>query len=303
MHFAISIPQYARERRFDGDAFRAHLCRIEELGVFESGWTQEEVIGAAGNLAPLQTLTYAAACTGKLRLGCAVFVLPLHNPVHLAKAISSLDYLSHGRVEVGIATGGLARPFAAFGVDADRPVARFNEALALMKACWTEREITFDGRLWKLQGVSMEPKPVQKPYPPIWFGGSAPAGMRRAVRHGDGFMGAGSQTTVQFARQVKVVSEELSAQGRAPATFRIGKRVYVHVEDDAARARRRLEDALTRHYGRGGWSEHIVAGPAEECIVGIRAVADAGAELILLNPLLDDAEQLERLAAEVIPAL
>jgi probable F420-dependent oxidoreductase len=303
VRFAISIPQYARDSRFDEVAFRAHLRRVEALGLFESAWVQEQVIGAAGSLAPLETLTYAAACSEQLRLGCAVFVLPLHNPLHLAKAIGSLDCLSNGRVEVGVAAGGRGRPFGAFGVDADRPVARFNEALALMKACWTEREINFDGQSWKLQGASMEPKPVQKPHPPVWFGGSAPAGMRRAVRHGDGFMGAGSQTTAQFAEQVKVVREELSAQGRDPHTFRIGKRVYVHVDDDAARARRRLEDALEQHYGRGGWSENIVAGPAEGCAAGIGAVADSGAELILLNPLVDDAQQLERLAAEVIPAL
>jgi probable F420-dependent oxidoreductase len=303
MRFAISIPQYARDSRFDDAAFRAHLRRVEGLGLFESTWAQEQVLGAAGSLAPLQTLTYAAACTEQLRLGCAVFVLPLHNPLHLAKAISSLDCLSHGRVEVGIATGGRGRPFEAFGVDGDRPVARFNEAVALMKACWTEPEINFDGRLWKLQGATMEPKPVQKPYPPLWFGGSVPAGMRRAVRHGDGFMGAGSQTPAQFAEQVKVVREELSLQGRDPATFRIGKRVYVHVEDDADRGRQRLEDALTQHYGRGGWSEHILAGSPEVCAAGIQRVADAGAELILLNSLVDDADQLERLAAEVIPAL
>ena len=303
MRFAISIPQYARDSRFDDGAFRAHLNRVEELGLFESAWAQEQVIGAAGSLAPLQTLTYAAACTERLRLGCAVFVLPLHNPLHLAKAIASLDCLSHGRVEVGVVTGGRGRPFAEFGVDPDKPVARFNEALALMKACWTEPEINFDGRLWKLEGASMEPKPVQKPHPPVWFGGSAPAGMRRAVRDGDGFMGAGSQTPAQFAEQVKVAREELSAQGRDPGTFRIGKRVYVHVDDDAARGRQRLDDALTRHYGRGGWSEHILAGPADVCAAGIRAVADAGAELILLNPIVEDAHQLERLAAEVIPAL
>jgi probable F420-dependent oxidoreductase len=303
MRFAISLPQYARDSRFDGDAFRAHLRRIEELSLFESAWVQEQVIGAAGSLAPIETLTYAAACTERLRLGCAVFVLPLHNPLHLAKAISSLDCLSHGRVEVGVAAGGRARPFAAFGIDPDRPVARFNEALALMKACWTEPEINFDGEWWKLEGASMEPKPAQKPYPPIWFGGSVPAGMRRAVRHGDGFMGAGSQTVAQFTEQVRVVREELSAQGREPDAFRIGKRVYVRVEDDAARGRQQLEDALTRHYGRSGWSEHILAGPAEDCIAGIRAVADAGAELIMLNPLVDEAEQLERLAADVIPPL
>ncbi len=302
MRFAISIPQYARESRFDDAAFRAHVRRVDELEVLESAWVQEQVLGGAGALAALQTLTYAAACTERVRLGCAVFVLPLHNPLHLAKAIGSLDCLSHGRVEIGVATGGKGRPFAAFGVDPDRPVARFNEALALMKACWTEPEIDFDGQIWRLQGMTMEPKPVQKPHPPVWFGGSAPAGMRRAVRHGDGFMGAGSQTVAQFAGQVAVVREELAAQARDPGTFRIGKRVYVHVEEDAVRARERLEGALRAHYGGGAWSEHIVAGPPEECAAGIRAVADAGAELILLNPLLDDADQLERLATEVIPA-
>jgi alkanesulfonate monooxygenase SsuD/methylene tetrahydromethanopterin reductase-like flavin-dependent oxidoreductase (luciferase family) len=121
VRFAISIPQYARDSRFDEQAFRSHLRKVEDSGVFESGWVQEQVIGAAGVLGALQTLTYAAACTERLRLGCAVFVLPLHNPLHLAKAISSLDCLSHGRVEVGLATGGRERPFAAFGVDADNP--------------------------------------------------------------------------------------------------------------------------------------------------------------------------------------
>jgi probable F420-dependent oxidoreductase len=303
MRFAISIPQYARGSQFDDAAFRAHMRRVDAQEVFESAWVQEQVIGGAGALAALQTLTYAAACTERVRLGCAVFVLPLHNPLHLAKAISSLDCLSRGRVEVGVATGGAGRPFNAFGVDPEKPVARFNEALALMKACWTEREINFDGALWKLHGVPMEPKPVQKPHPPIWFGGSAPAGMRRAVRHGDGFMGAGSQTTDQFAAQVKVVNEELMAQGRQPDTFRIGKRVYIDVDDGSARARQRLVDALRTHYGGGSWSDHIVAGTPDECAAGIRAVADAGAELALLNPLIDDAQQIERLAADVIPAL
>ena len=303
MRFAISIPQYARESRFDEQAFRSHLRQVEDFGVFESGWVQEQVIGAAGVLGALQTLTFAAACTKRLRLGCAVFVLPLHNPLHLAKAISSLDCLSHGRVEVGVATGGRERPFAAFGVDPDKPVARFNESLALMKSCWTDSQIDFEGRFWTLQGATMEPKPVQRPHPPVWFGGNAPAGMRRAARYGNGFMGAGSQTTGRYAEQVAMVKDELAVQHRDPETFRFGKRVYVHVEDDPTVARTRLDDALKHHYGGGDWTEHMLAGTVEECVAGIRAVADAGAELILLNSLVDDQRQLERLAGEVIPAL
>jgi probable F420-dependent oxidoreductase len=301
MRFAISIPQYARDGGFDASAFRTHLTRAEELG-FASAWVQEQVLGSAGALSPLEALTYAAACTDRLRLGCAVFVSPLHVPVHLAKGISSLDCLSHGRVEVGFGTGGRTRPFTAFGVDPTSLVARFTEGIALMKACWTEAEITFEGRFWQLRGASMEPKPVQRPHPPIWIGGNHPAALRRAVRLGDGFFGAGSQSTAQFAEQVRVIRDELAQQGRDPSRFPIAKRVYVHVDDDPTRAREEIERALVRHYGRGvrGVS---VAGAPEQCVAGLREVSGAGAELILLNPLVDDARQLERLAAEVVPAL
>src|SRR5436309_7916067 len=114
MRFAISIPQYVGDDGFDAAAFRSHLRRAEELG-FSSAWTQEQVLGSARTLAPLEAMTYAAACTERLRLGCVVFVLPLHTPVHLAKAISTLDCLSRGRLEAGLGTGGRGRRFSAFG--------------------------------------------------------------------------------------------------------------------------------------------------------------------------------------------
>jgi probable F420-dependent oxidoreductase len=300
MRFAISIPQYVREGAFDPERFRSHLQRAEELG-FESGWTQEQVIGSAGALAPLQTLTYAASCTTRLRLGCVVFVLPLHNPLHLAKAIASLDCLSHGRAEVGVVAGGAFRPFAAFGVDPDRPVARFNEALALMKVCWTDTEINFDGEFWKVENGSMEPKPVQKPYPPVWLGGNHPNALRRAVRSGNGFFGAGSQTSEAYAEQVQTIKRELEEQGRDRETFQIAKRVYIHVDDDPDLAREKIAEALAHHYGRAGLEAVAVTGPPEACAEGLRELADAGAELMLLNPLVDDEEQLERLAGDVIP--
>src|SRR5579859_2454092 len=178
MRFAISIPQYAGGHgEFDPSALRSFLQRAEELG-FEGGWTQEQVLGSAPVLAPLELLAYAGACTARLRLGCAVFVTPLHSPVHLAKALATLDCLSGGRVEVGVGTGGRGRPFAAFGIDADGLVTRFTEGLALMRACWTEPEINFEGRFWQVNGALMEPKPIQKPHPPIWIGGNHPAALR-----------------------------------------------------------------------------------------------------------------------------
>jgi alkanesulfonate monooxygenase SsuD/methylene tetrahydromethanopterin reductase-like flavin-dependent oxidoreductase (luciferase family) len=149
----------------------------------------------------------------------------------------------------------------------------------------------------------MTPKPVQKPRPPIWLGGNHPAAVRRAVRRADGFFGAGSQTTEAFATQVLLAREELSSQARDPASFRIAKRVYIHVDEDRDRARELIEAALTGHYGRGGLGAVAVAGPPAECVAGLSEVAAAGAELIQLNPMVDEAHQLERLAAEVIPQL
>jgi probable F420-dependent oxidoreductase len=305
VQFAISIPQYVADGTFDPAGMRRYLARAEEFG-FASAWTQEQVLGTIPHLAPVETLTYAAACTERMRLGCAVFITSLHSPVHLAKSLSTLDQISRGRLEVGIATGGPHRPFSAFGVDPESYVARFTEGLRLMRALWTEPKVKFTGRFWQLDGAAMEPKPFQKPGPPVWFGGSHPAALRRAVRLGDGFFGAGSQTTAQFAEQVQIVRGELDRHGRDPAAFPIAKRVYIVVDDDPGRAHDRMAAALDRLYGYFGLGDMTpvsVFGAPDACARGLRDVAAAGAGLILVNPLFDDEEQMERLAGEVIPQL
>jgi probable F420-dependent oxidoreductase len=304
VQFAISIPQVVSDGTFDPAAMRAYLARAEELG-FTGAWAQEQVIGTLPMLAPLETLTCAAACTERIRLGCAVLVTSLYSPVHLAKSLSTLDQLSRGRLEVGVGTGG-RRMFSAFAVDPETFVARFSEGLHLMRALWSEPRVTFDGRFWQLTGAAMEPKPFQKPGPPVWFGGGHPAALRRAVRLGDGFFGAGSATTAQFAEHVQTVRAELAVQGRDPAAFPIAKRVYIAVDDDSERARAGITAALDRVYGFFGARDLTpvaVYGTPDDCARGLREVADAGAEMILLNPLYDDAEQMERLAAEVVPQL
>ena len=302
MRFAIAIPQFVEDGSFDPGAMHGFLARAEALG-FESAWTQEQVLGTMPNLGPLETMAYAAACTSTIRIGCAVLITTLHSPVHLAKSIGTLDQLSRGRVDVGVGTGG-RRMFSAFGVEPETFIARFTEGLNLMKALWTQPEVKFNGRFWQVDGAAMEPKPFQKPHPPLWFGANAPTALRRAVRHGDGFIGAGSQTTAAFAAQVPVVREALAEQGRSD--FQIAKRVYLAVDDDPARARERLSAALQRIYSFfdvGDLTPVTVSGPPAACVEGLQAVADAGAEMILLNPLFDEAEQMERLAAEVMPHL
>lgn len=139
----------------------------------------------------------------------------------------------------------------------------------------------------------------------MWLGGSSPAALRRAVRIGTGFFGAGSTPTAQFAQQVSTVRAALAEAGRPAADFPIAKRVYVGLGTDAGRARQRVNDVLERLYGRRvpAIEAAAIAGPPADCVRELREVAAAGAELILCTALYEPAEHAERIAAEIIPQL
>ncbi|MGB8389836.1 LLM class flavin-dependent oxidoreductase [Mycobacterium sp.] len=307
MRFSVAIPQLD-SGSFDAAGLRSYLARAEELG-FEGGWVLEQIIGDAPLLAPLELLAYCAACTERLRLGVAVLVTSLHDPLQLASAATAVDRLSHGRLDIGVGSGGGSRRFAAFGVQQASYISYFTEGLELMKAAWSdEPRVTFHGRFRDVDDLPVQPKPVQRPHPPIWFGGLAPKALARAVRHGDAFLGAGSSTTEAFAGAVSVVRRELDEQRKDPAQFSIGKRVYLTVDDDAARARDRVLTGLRRIYGKmPGIDAVSVSGTPDEVARGLAEVVDAGAEMLLLNPVgadvAENREQMERLAAEVIPQL
>jgi probable F420-dependent oxidoreductase len=304
MRFAISIPQFYADGEFDPVAFRNYFAGVETLG-FESAWAQENVLSPSPQLSPLEAMTYAAACTERLRLGCVVFVSTLHLPVQLAKSIASLDQLSGGRIDVGVGTGGKHRPFGAFGMSQERYVARFTEGVQIMKALWTQPRVTFEGDFFQLRDAAMEPKPAQKPHPPLWFGANGESALRRAVRLGDGFFGAGSSPTVKFAEQVQIVRAAMAEHGRDAGDFPIAKRVYIAVDDNTARARERINDAMERLYGRRvpDIEAAAIAGSPADCAAEVAKVAAAGAELILFTTMFDQSEQAARLAAEVLPRL
>jgi probable F420-dependent oxidoreductase len=304
MRFGISIPQFYADGEFDPVAFRNFFAAAEQLP-FESAWAHESVLSATPQLSPIETMTYAAACTERMRLGCAVFVSTLHSPVHLARSMATLDQLSGGRADVGIGTGGGQRPFAAFGIGGDRYAARFTEGLAVMKALWTQPRVRFNGEFWQLADAAMEPKPVQKPHPPVWIGAGAPSALRRAARLGDGFFGSGGAPIGHFAEQVRLVRATLAEAGRDPGSFPIAKRLYVGLDDNAARARDRMHAAIARMYGRPvpEIEAAAVAGTPGECAEAVARTAAAGAELVLFTTLFDPDTQAARLADEVIPQL
>jgi len=298
----IAIPQVIDDNATYLSDLHDFLKRADVLG-FESAWTQEGILGEFPLLEPLSLLSHAAAVTTNMRLGVSVMLLTLKNPIQLAKTLATIDQLSGGRLDVGIGAGGHVDE-GIFGYSKDRRMRRFVEGIAVMKALWSEDETNVSGEFWSFEKISMNPKPVQLPHLPIWFGARSEVGIRRAVRLGDAWMGAGSSSTEAFVKQIEVVRRELDAADRDPATFRVSKRVYLAIDNDRNRAENRLREWFALRYGNADMATRdSIWGSAAQCLDELAKVVEAGAEHVLLNPVFDDREQLEILAEMIVPNL
>lgn len=294
----IALPQTFLDGRVDMGLVGRVLARAEQWGA-DSVWVQEQILGATPSLEPVALLDWAAGRTARVKLGAAVLLTILRHPVQLAKALATLDHLSAGRLIVGVGLGGNVALYPAYGLERQDRVGRFLEGLAVMRALWTTPEATLAGRYWRLEGVRMEPKPVQRPHPPLWFGAHAPAAVERAAAIGDGFIGAGASSLGEFREAMDILRRALDRAGRDPSTFPVAKRLYLSVDDDEKRAGRRLEEFFGRFYRDASLAARVAAaGPPPKIREAVEAVGAAGARLVILNPVYDEGEQLERLATE-----
>jgi probable F420-dependent oxidoreductase len=183
--------------------------RAEELG-YHSLWVLERLLwplnprepypaSADGSLPeayqtvfdPIETLTFVAAHTRKIRLGTSVLVLPYHTPIQLARRIATLDILSGGRVDLGVGAGWSSDEFQAAGTPFKQRGARSDEFLDAMIALWTKDPVSFDGRFYHIPPSKVGPKPLQKPHPPIYVAGFGEYAIQRAAKYGSGWNPAG----------------------------------------------------------------------------------------------------------------
>jgi len=299
----IAIPQSFANPSIDAGLIRQFLPRAEALG-YEGLWVQEQIIGDSPILEPVTLLTYAAALTTKPHLGTSVLLTVIRNPVQLAKSLASLDQLSRGRLIVGVGIGGAHVPEAVFGVSSERRGRRFIEGLQVIKELWTQPKATMNGEFWRFENVAMEPKPAQKPHPPLWFGARDALALKRAVRLGNGWMGAGSSSSADFVKQAELLRRFLDEAKRDPKEFTLSKRVYIAIDDDRARTEQRLRDWFGMRYKNADMASRVsVWGNRAECIDKLGEIIAAGAQHLLLNPVFDEMEHLELLASDVIPKL
>ena len=298
----IAVPQVFPDGTVDMAVVRDFVVRAEELG-YHSLWVEEQIVGRSPVLEPVALLSYVSAVTRDIKIGTAVVVLTTRNPIVLAKQMATLDAMSGGRLIAGLALGERPGDYRPLGGPSSGRVRHFLESLEVMRALWGEDEVDFDGRFWRLKGATLAPRPVQQPIP-VWFGGSHPDALRRAADHGDGWMGAGFTTTAQLAEHVEILRRRMDQTGRDPATFLVSKRVYIAVDDNEARAERRLREWFDARDGRGDLGSHAsIWGSADHCVEGLQRVVDSGAEMLLLNHVFDHLEQLELLAEDVVPNL
>src|SRR5690349_2082683 len=272
--------------------------RAETLG-FRDLWVTENTLDHVFCFDPVVVLTYAAAVTTRVRLGASVVVLPVHNPLHVAHQWASLDYVSNGRAILGV---GLGRDhhYEQFRTPREGRVRRFREAVALIKALWTEPHVHYRGQIFQLDDGTMAPKPVQRPHPPVWMGVGHPDALRRTAAIADGWMGSGGSTNAAFIRSVPMLREALEKAGRDPTNFPISKRVFLSVDDRPETARAELHRWFTVVYRNPeGTDASGIHGTPEQVRERLEELVAAGANHLLLNPVARHAEQLEALASVV----
>ena len=295
--FGISLPHRSPDA-IDMATVHTVAQRAEALG-FRDLWVTENTLDHVTCFDPVVILTYAAAVTSRIRLGASVVVLAIHSPLLVAHQWATLDYVSGGRAILGVGLG-REHHYKQFQIPEAGRVRRFREAVALIKALWTQPSVSFQGEFYQIESGTMSPKPVQQPHLPIWMGVGHPNAVRRAASLGDGWMGSGGSSIAEFARSVPVLREALVQAGRDPITFPISKRIFIAVDERPDVARAELHRWFTEVYHNpAGTDASGIHGTPEQVRDRLAEVIASGANHLLLNPVSRHVEQTQALAEVV----
>ncbi|HET6209365.1 MAG TPA: TIGR03619 family F420-dependent LLM class oxidoreductase [Jatrophihabitans sp.] len=218
--------------------------RAEQLG-YHSVWAFQRLLHPATGdwgpmyrsvLDPILSLAYVAAATERVRLGLAVVNAPFYSPILLAKQLSTLDVLSRGRLDAGLGLGWAEQEFEAVGVPQARRGARLTEFVGCLKAIWQDEVVDFAGEFYRVPPARVEPRPVQRPHPPLLLGGGAEAALRRVGRIADGWISASRHDLRSIGDDIAVMKQAAEQAGRDPAALRFIVRGVLDLQDEDAAA-------------------------------------------------------------------
>lgn len=266
MKIGIALPIFGK---YAGrDEILETALAAEALG-YDSIWVSDHVVvpdhhNVFGEVFydPLISLGFIASATSRIELGTSVLVLPYRNPLVLAKSVSSLDALSEGRVILGVGSGWLKEEFKALGVDYSKRGKMTDEYIEIMKELWMSENPSYEGEHFSFTGIRFEPKPVQKPHPPIWVGGESGRSIERAVKHGDGWHPVGL-TPEEMGARVREVRSLLSDERKESFVMSLRRNVEINE-------------------ARGFGPEETLRGGLGKIRDGIEAYREAGVDHLIL---------------------
>jgi len=263
----------------DPQNIRRVAVAAEELG-FEAVWVHDYIVwtkdqdkthvscGAAEVVTDdteprffesLTSLAYVAGITDRIKLGVAVLCLPFRNPIVTAKQVANVDVLSGGRLILGVGVGGPRSTrnwdFEVLNVPRRDKYERAAEYLQVMKEVWTSRQPSFHGTYIQFEPTEIFPKPVQRPYPPLWFGGSRPKTMEMVARYGDGWLPVGI-TPERYPERTAELRELATAYGRPSTDFTIGTEIAVSIGKTSREAfdrSRRTFEVMVEGFARSSY--------------------------------------------------
>lgn len=310
LHVGLALKNFtAHPEEPDFEGLAGYAVRAEALG-FESLWAWDHILLGTRPPFPflesLSTLAALAARTRRIRLGTGVLVLPLRNPVVLAKVLTTLDVISGGRLILGVAAGWYRREFRACGVPFDTRGRLFVQHLDLVKRLWTEGEVTIASEPYRLDRDVQSPRPAQRPRPPILVGGYVDAALRRAATLADGWL-TYLYSPESFARAWGKVLGFAREAGRDPAELTCANQLPIYVGPPRSEAGPLLRDWLGKNFDVAAWSESTldsaIAGTVEECVRQLQEHVATGVHRLILIPYEYRPDQVEAIAREIVPRL
>lgn len=296
VEFGISL------RRFDDAPAEAREAEAQGYQFITAG---EHVFFYGPTTNGLISLAAAAGATERIKLMTSITLIPLYPPPLLAKQVAALDNVSGGRFHLGVGVGGeFAKEFEACGVPVKERGARTDESLEVMRRLWTEDEVFFEGRFTTLEGVTLMPKPRQKPHPPIWVSGRSQAAMKRTARFGSGWLPY-MYTPEQLTESLETIAG-YDFERDAPVSP--GLFIFFAVHEDRERATKMAIDRLSVQYNQDFSKlvgKYTIAGNPDDCKARLREYVDAGARTVVFASVCpqDYMQENQRLLAqEVLPA-
>jgi alkanesulfonate monooxygenase len=293
----------------DGKALVEYGVRMEQMG-FDSLWVWDHILLGVEPSFPvfdsLTLLTAIAARTKKIKLSTGVLVLPLRNPVVLAKQLSSMDQLSDGRLLMAFAAGWYRREFDAVGVPFEQRGKIMDENLDILKRFWTEDMVKGEWPHHKIPAGVMFPKPAQKPRPPILIGGYVDVVLKRAAVAGDGWL-TYFYRPESFATSWEKVRNFAKEAGKDPDTLMNGAQLPIMIGKSRAAVESQMMEWLGKEWDYAAWSDSTkdsaIIGTVDECVAQLKEHLAVGVQKLIFVPYKYELSQIQIIAEQIIPRL